>query len=143
MGTFTTKLKLGGEAFGVSGGLDPTVQRMTVGQIRVIETMPKSRFHEHDACYKEEYMCLETGVGGGQVWEYGRNIFATEEDAHRGVIEHQQRAYKQRAERDARRAQEAEQQRQNELRTLERLRKKYESAVGPVDALRQNSAMRA
>jgi hypothetical protein len=36
MGTFTTKLKLGGEAFGVSGGLDPTIQRLTVGQIRVI-----------------------------------------------------------------------------------------------------------
>lgn len=60
MGTFTTKLKLGGEAFGVNGGLDPTIQRLTVGQIRVIETLPSSRFFESDVCYKEEYMCIET-----------------------------------------------------------------------------------
>ena len=134
MGTFTTKLKLGGEAFGVSGGLDPTIQRLTVGQIRVIETLPSSRFFEHDVCYKEEYMCVETGVGGGTVWTYGKNIFATEAEAQTGVIAHQQAAYKQRAERDAYSAQKAEQQRQDDLRTLERLKQQYEAAGGLVDA---------
>ena len=134
MGTFTTKLKLGGQAFGVHGGLDPSIQTLTVGQIRVIETLPTSRFYEHEVCYKEEYMCVETGVGSGQVWEYGKNIFATEADAQVGVIEHQQRAYKQRAERDAYRAQEAERQRLKDLHTLERLKKQYEAAGGLVDA---------
>lgn len=134
MGTFTTKLKLGGEAFGVSGGLDPTIRRLTVGQIRVIETLPKSRFFEDDVCYKEEYMCVETGVGSGTVWTYGKNIFATEAEAQIGVIAHQQTAYKQRAERDAYRAQQAEQQRKNDLRTLERLKQQYEAAGGLVDA---------
>jgi hypothetical protein len=134
MGTFTTKLKLGGEAFGVSGGLDPTIQRLTVGQIRVIETLPSSRFFDYDVCYKEEYMCIETGVGSGAVWTYGKNIFATEAEAQTGVIAHQQAAYKQRAERDAYRAQQAEQQRQNDLRTLERLKQQYEAAGGLVDA---------
>jgi len=128
MGTFTTKLKLGGQAFGVSGGLDPCIQNLTVGQIRVIETLPQSRFFEDDVCYKEEYMCLETGVGGGTVWTYGKNIFATEEEAKLGVIAHQQAAYKQRAERDALRAKEAEGQRRIDLATLARLQKEYGAA---------------
>lgn len=134
MGTITTKLKLGGYAFCVSGGLDPEIKRLTIGQIRVIETLPTSRFYEHDTCYKEEYMCVETGVGSGQVWEYGKNIFATEQEAQHGVISHQQAAYKQRAERDAWQTQEAERRRQEDLRTLERLKKQYEAAGGVVDA---------
>lgn len=134
MGTFTTKLKLGGEAFGVSGGLDPTIQRLTVGQIRVTETLPGARFFTEEPCYKEEYMCVETGVGSGNIWTYGKNIFATEAEAHAGVIAHQQAAYKQRAERDALRAQEAERQRLSDLRTLERLKKQYEATGGLVDA---------
>ena len=127
MGTFTTKLKLGGVAFGVHGGLDPTIQQLTVGQIRVIETLPTSRLFEHDVCYKEEYMCVETGVGCGTVWEYGKNIFATREDAQQGVIAHQQRAYKQRAERDACRAEQAERQRAVDLAALQRLKAQYET----------------
>lgn len=134
MGTFTTKLKLGGKAFAVIGGLDPMVQRLTVGQIRVTETLPGSRFCSDEPCYKEEYMCAETGVGSGTIWTYGKNIFATEAEAQAGVIAHQQAAYKQRAERDALRAQAAEQQRLSDLRTLERLKKQYEAAGGLVDA---------
>lgn len=134
MGTFTTKLKLGGEAFGVSGGLDPTIQRLTVGQIRVTETLPGARFFTEEPCYKEEYMCVETGVGSGTIWTYGKNIFATYAEAQTGVIAHQQAAYKQRAERDAYQAQEAERKRLDDLRTLERLKKQYEAAGGLVDA---------
>lgn len=126
MGTFTTKLKLGGEAFGVSGGLDPTIHPMTVGQIRVIERLPGCGFFSEEPCYTEEYMCVETGVGSGTIWTYGKNIFATESEAQRGVIAHQQAAYKQRAERDAYLAQEAERQRMNDLLTLERLKQQYE-----------------
>ena len=125
MGTFTTKLRLGGEAFGVSGGLDPIIQRLTVGQIRVIETLPTSRFYEDDVCYKEEYMCVETGVGSGSVWTYGKNIFATEYEAQAGVIAHQQAAYKQRAERDAYQAQEAARRKREDLAQLQRLKEKY------------------
>jgi hypothetical protein len=134
MGTFTTKLKLGGEAFGVSGGLDPSIKRLTVGQIRVTETLPGARFFTGEPCYKEEYMCVETGVGSGTIWTYGKNIFATEIEAQTGVTAHQQAAYKQRAERDAYLAQQAEQQRLSDLRTLERLKQQYEAAGGLVDA---------
>lgn len=128
MGTFTTKLKLGGEAFGVTGGLDPTVQRLTVGRVCVTETLPGARFFIEEPYYKEEYMCVETGVGSGTVWTYGKNIFATEADAQAGVIAHQQMVHKQRAERDTFRAQEAERQRSSDLRTLARLKQQYEAA---------------
>lgn len=125
MGTFTTKLKLGGHAFGVSGGLDPTISMLTVGQIRVIETLPNGQFLDGPV-YKEEYMCVETGVGGGTVWTYGKNIFATKEEAEAGVLVKKQAAHKERAARDAWLAREAAEQRAEELRELERLRAKYE-----------------
>jgi hypothetical protein len=126
MGTFTTKLRLGGEAFAVSGGLDPTIQPMTVGQIRVTETLPGHRFFSEEPVYKEEYMCIETGVGSGTIWTYGKNIFATWAEAQAGVIMHRQAVYKQRAERDAYRAQEAERQRVSDLAALQRLKAQYE-----------------
>ena len=129
MGTFTTKLKLGGEAFVVYVGLDPTIQTLTVGEIIVTETLPSARFLADDPCYKEQYMCVETGVGCGSVWLYGKNIFATYAEAQAGVIAYQQALYKQRAERGAPQAQEAERQRENDLRTLECLKQKYEAVV--------------
>jgi hypothetical protein len=129
MGTFTTKLKLDGPAFVVRGDLDFYVQRVTVGQIRVTETAPKARWSEEGPCYKEEYMCYETGVGSGNLWEYGRSIFATEEEAKLGVIAHQQRAYKERAIRDAYQAEQAERRRKLDLLTLQSLKEKYESAA--------------
>lgn len=132
MGTFTTKLKLGGKAFGVSGGLDPAVMPLTVGQIRVVETLPRYRFYCEDPCYLEEYMCIETGVGSGTVWTYGKNIFATEEEANAGVVIHRQRAHKERAERDAQKAKQEAWQRDQELRTLARLREKYGASADAV-----------
>lgn len=129
MGNFTTSLKLGGRAYGVSGGLDPTIQLLTVGQVRIVQTHPRSRNWASDVCYVEEYMCDETGVGGGTVWEYGKNIFATEAEAQQGVIAHQQAAYKQRAERDARKAEQDAQKRASDLAALKRLKEQYESAA--------------
>lgn len=126
MGTFTTKLKLGSLAFGVSGGLDPSIRRLTVGQVRVIETLPHCRSWEDEGCYKEEYMCEETGVGSGTVWTYGKDIFATEADAQLGVIAHRQAAYRQRAERDAYQAEQAARTREADLLRLKRLKEMYE-----------------
>jgi hypothetical protein len=122
MGTFTTKLKLGGKAFVVSGGLDPTIKIMTVGQIRVIQSLP----NHHDPVYKEEYMCVETGVGSGSVWTYGKNIFATKKEALDGEIALKQKSYKERAERDAYLTREAERKMAEDLANLARLKQKYE-----------------
>jgi hypothetical protein len=126
MPTFNTNLELGSVAFGVSGGLDFYVQKLTVGQVRVVRTLPRYSQYTHDGCYKEEYMCVETGVGSGTVWEYGKNIFKYENDAERSVIKHQQEAYKQRAARDEHKAEVEKQKRENDLRMLEDLKKKYE-----------------
>lgn len=128
MGTFTTKLKLGGRAYGVSGWLDPVVTPLTVGQIRILQTLPSARGLGAETCYVEEYMCIETGVGGGTVWTYGKNIFATEADAQIGVIVAQQAAYKERAARDKYKAEQDAQKRALDLLTLERLKKQYEAA---------------
>ena len=125
MGTFTTKLELGEVAFGVQGHLDPCVVRLTVGQVRIEQTHPKGRLYDTDGCYKEVYMCFETGVGSGALWTYGKDIFATEAAAQRGVIEHQQAAYKEQALRDEQRAKDVERQRAADLATLQRLQAQY------------------
>lgn len=129
MGTFTTNLKLGQEAFGVHGGLDPTIETLTVGQLRVIQTLPRCRSSDSDPCYKEEYMCIETGVGTGTVWEYGKNIFASRVDAEAGVIAQRQAAHKAREEREAERARYAERRRQADLQLLAALKAQYEPAT--------------
>jgi hypothetical protein len=126
MGTFTTKLKLGGPAYVVRGAIDFSIDVMTVGQIRVIETLPSARSWASEVCYKEEYMCVETGVGGGNVYTYGKNIFATEEEAKVGVKILEIAARKRREARDKQRAEEAERQRLQDMRTLERLKRQYE-----------------
>lgn len=126
MSTFTTNLKLGGPAFVVQGGLDPYISRLTVGQIRVVETLPSARNWAADKCYVEECMCLETGVGGGNVWEYGTNVFSNEADAQAALVKFQQIAHKERAERDARRAEAEAWQRRQDLEKLRQLKEKYE-----------------
>ena len=129
MGTFTTNLKLGGKAFGVTSSIDPYIVTLTVGQIRVIETLPSARYSESEPVYEEQYMCIQTGVGSGTLWEYGKTIFANEADAQRGVIAQQQRMYKLRAERDAAQAKDAARQRQIDLDNLQRLKAQYESVA--------------
>ena len=129
MGAFTTKLSLGKAAFVVSGGLDPAVLEMTVGQIRVIQTMPGKTIWSDQPCYVEEYMCLETGVGSGQIYTYGKSIFATKEEANVGVILVQQRMYKERKARDEHLARVAADRKALELAELNRLQAKYATAA--------------
>ena len=126
MTAFTTNLSLGDMAYGVAGWPDPRVQYLTVGQIRVTETAPKARSYGDDPCYKEEYMCLETGVGSGTIWEYGKNIFSNLKDAEAGVIKQQQAAWKERAERAAAKAKYEAEKEASELAQLRRLKEKYE-----------------
>ena len=86
------------------------------------------RLYDDDGCYKEEYMCVETGVGSGTLWTYGKNIFSNEADAQRGVIKHQQAAHKERARRDADRAAQEVRRREADLATLQRLQAQYGTA---------------
>lgn len=131
MARFSTHLSLGQTAYGVqhSSAVDFYVGTLTVGQIRVTETDPRQRIWDTTPLFKEEYMCVETGVGSGTIWTYGKNIFATKEDAEAGVRAYEQAAHKERAERDA--LQEQNRIRREELDRLElsRLRAKYGEAA--------------
>ena len=131
MPTFTTHLELGGDAFGVSGGIDPEVVTLTPGQVRIVRTHPKARPFPDSVCYVEEYMCKETGVGTGTIWTYGTNIFATLQEAHGGVLVARQRNHEQIAARDADRAKQAERERERDLAELERLKRQYEPPKEP------------
>ena len=129
MADFKTNLDLGQTAYVVRGSLDYWVEPMTVGQVRVIRTMPKARGFDNDKCYVEEYMCLKTGVGSGNVYEYGKSIFGTETEANAAVIRHQQKAYKKRAEREKYQAEQEKLRRERELLQLKELKEKYEQTA--------------
>lgn len=130
MSTFTTNLKMGAKAYIVcsQGGGLYMVMEATVGQVRVVETHPKAIGPHHvGGCYVEQYMCFETGVVSGSIWTYGENIFLTEEDAERGRIKLEQKAYKIRMAEEARMAEKAAYHRERELRQLAELKAKYET----------------
>lgn len=66
--------------------MDGRTQQLTVGQIRVQVTDSKgvedSMFSNYQARkdYEETYMCEETGIGSGNVWELGKSAFLTENE---------------------------------------------------------------
>lgn len=128
MAEFKSHIDLGKTAYVVRGSLDYWVEKMTVGQVTIKRTLPKARFYD-DKLYEENYMCIETGVGSGNVYEYGKNIFSTEEEAKKSVIEHQQKAYKEKANRDKYLAEQEANKREREIRLLNELKNKYESVV--------------
>ena len=129
MGTFTTNLKLGGKAFAVEGYENARVVELTVGQLRIQETLPEcNRSSWDDPCYMEVAMCIETGVGSGTLWQYGKNIFANRADAEAGVVKIHQKYHKERAAKEAHQAQEAARRHALDMLELQRLKEKYEPA---------------
>lgn len=70
-----------------SGG----IKNLTIGLIRAekknspgMEDSFFDNFKPQEA-YKEEYMCVETGVDSGNVYTLGRNIFKSKKDAAEAV----------------------------------------------------------
>lgn len=63
------------------------VMTLTVGLVRIEEIrspgIKDSLFDNYKPkiAYKEEYMCIETGIGSGNVYTLSRNIFKTRERA--------------------------------------------------------------
>jgi hypothetical protein len=126
MGTFTTKIKLGECGFVVRGHLEYYVQEMEVGKVTIEQLHPKHASNGNPV-YIEKYMCVDTGIGSGSFYYYGKDIFSTRKDAEEiGVVKYKQRAHKQIAKRDAYLAKQQEHQRIMELRQLEVLKAKYE-----------------
>lgn len=77
----TTNLSCGDTAWVFT---DNGPQTVTVGQVRIEYTSSKgidgSMFGNYQAQkgFKEQYMCVETGIGSGTVWEFGKSIFLDE-----------------------------------------------------------------
>lgn len=67
------------------------VRALNIGQIRIEMTdspgIIDNLFDNFKAqkSYIETYMCVETGIGSGNVYTLGRNIFKTEDEALKAV----------------------------------------------------------
>lgn len=90
----------------------PVAEAMTIGQVRVEFTQsagdPDSMFDNYkpQSAYKESYMCIETGVGSGNVWDVERLFLTMEEAKAHAAAEHEawiiRRAEEKRKEEEAR-----------------------------------------
>lgn len=78
-------------------------REVTIGQIRITATSTPGIYEDGEdgiqfdnykavSDYEEVYMCVETGVGSGSLWTFGKNIFMTRE----ACIEANQQAIQQR-----------------------------------------------
>lgn len=72
------------------------IQQLTIGEIRVTVTdspgYEDSMFDNYkpQKNYEEWYMCVETGIGSGSLYEMGRTIFPDYESAKAGYKLHQE-----------------------------------------------------
>jgi hypothetical protein len=82
---------IGDTCWCTNGNGNGDIRNLTIGLIRVEKKdspgVEDSIFENYKAQngYKEEYMCVETGIGSGNVYTLGRNIFINEEEAIEAV----------------------------------------------------------
>jgi hypothetical protein len=134
MAKFSTHLSLGQTAWGVNATsyyrAEFEIIPVTVGQIRVEETHPSyNRNAGIDSLFKEEYMCVETGIGSGRVWQYNKYIFSTKEEAEAGLVKLQQEAWEVIKARDKADKEFRERQQEEELARLDYLTRKYKDIL--------------
>ena len=77
-------------------------EQVTIGQIRLTLTSSKGipgetmfSNYKPQKGFVEEYMCVETGIGSGSIYTYGRSIFTTKQeclDANASRIKQMQKA---------------------------------------------------
>lgn len=90
----------GDTAFILSGQWGTEIVEYTVGQVRIkvtdspgapegaeIDGMNARDFSNYapQSAYEEEVMCVETGIGSGSIYTYGKSAFTSREAAERGV----------------------------------------------------------
>ena len=86
----TTQFSIGDKVWCVAGG--QRVKELTVGRVGVEITYSEGIEGENlfdnykpQNNYTETYMCVETGIGSGSVYEAGKNIFHNKEMADQAV----------------------------------------------------------
>ncbi len=72
----------------------PILKELTVGKVIIEDTNSPGRPNEEtfdnykpQHKYKELYMCVETGIGSGTVYTYGKHIFKTIEDCADAIMD--------------------------------------------------------
>ena len=82
---FNSIFSIGDKVWVIDGSGIP--REVTVGQVRVCQTDSPGCGEETifdnykpQKNYTEEYMCVETGIGSGNVYKLGKSIFATEQE---------------------------------------------------------------
>ena len=120
---FETHLNIGDRAYIVYNCATPKIGRLTVGEVSL-------RYNKKEGL-EERYMCKETGIGTGNVYTYGKNIFTTEEEANKRIEELLEEYADAIAER--KRYEEEERQRMiaQEKEQLRKLLRKYPDVVYP------------
>lgn len=81
-----------GQKVWVFDGKEPRI--LTIGKIIIEYTDSPGREGEEifdnykpQKKYVERYMCIETGIGSGSVWEFGKNIFETKAECLTGIMD--------------------------------------------------------
>lgn len=71
----------------------PAIAKLTVGKVIIEDTnspgIPDEGIFDNykpQTKYKEQYMCIETGIGTGSCYTYGESIFKTREECEKAVI---------------------------------------------------------
>ena len=91
---YNSKLSNSDKAFVIIfiGNNQPKIKELTVGKVIIEDTNSPGRPGEEifdnykpQMKYTERYMCVETGIGSGSVYDYGKNIFKTKEECEEAI----------------------------------------------------------
>jgi len=95
MTQYNSKLSNGDRAFAIifTCNNQPTCKELTIGRVTIEDTNSPGRAGEQffdnykpQLNYIERYMCIETGIGSGTVYEYGRHIFKTIQECADAIL---------------------------------------------------------
>jgi len=84
---FETKYSIGDKVWVAAGSNPRRPMQATIGQVNVqatnspgIEGEDMFDNYKPQKGYVEKYMCIETGIGTGTLWQPELNLFATKEE---------------------------------------------------------------
>lgn len=92
---YESNLSNGDKAFAITFTCSkiPVISKLTIGKVIIEDTNSPGRPNEEvfdnykaQTKYKEQYMCVETGIGTGTIYTYGESIFKTREECMEAVI---------------------------------------------------------
>jgi len=95
MTQYISKLSNGDKAFAITFTCNrqPMLKELTIGRVTIEDTnspgIPGEQVFDNykpQLKYTECYMCIETGIGSGTVYEYGRHIFKSRKECADAIL---------------------------------------------------------